>query len=392
MIRRHIHKPADNSGASRVRVDPFGSALSRNGAESALGIVLPIGGAAAEPLFWRRVREELGELAVRTEIIAAGATFVNLSRKPARAGFMLPSAGLPVALLRSRASDFLCVEYTLATFLSVVIARLKRKRAIVFQEHQGRGGRHLPLRAWERGYRRLVGSFASAFVANTDAAYRELTLVLGIDPRKVFRVAILIPPERAALSRAPGIVPTPFRRPVFLFVGRLVRRKNVGSLLSAAAELVARGHGFELWVIGDGPDSRALEREASHLTATGFVRFLGAWSNAALGLAYDAADIFVMPSLWDYRSVAVLEALRFGVPVIDSAYDGNAGDTVRHEVTGVIFDPYEPGALAAAMERAVCEPARFREMGRRAAAQMEEQTPRGAAVALRGVLEAMRSA
>jgi glycosyltransferase involved in cell wall biosynthesis len=118
---------------------------------------------------------------------------------------------------------------------------------------------------------------------------------------------------------------------------------------------------------------------------------MGWWEPSAIGALYEQADVFVMPSFRDYRSVAVLEATRFGTPVIDSIHDGNAGDLIKHETTGLVFDPHEPDALPAAMARAVMEPHTLRALGQAAAAAMEKQTPASAATALRGILELVRA-
>jgi glycosyltransferase involved in cell wall biosynthesis len=88
--------------------------------------------------------------------------------------------------------------------------------------------------------------------------------------------------------------------------------------------------------------------------------------------------------------VAVLEALRFGVAVIDSVHDGNVGDLIRHEQTGLVFDPRVPGDLESAMEEAVREPTAMRRLARRGSALMDEQTPLSAAVELCGTIRAVR--
>ncbi len=364
---------------------------SRSGTPEVAFVLPSWGRADPPPPHYAELLKALDELGVRTEVIAAELhPLVNPEQPPPGSRGLFLSPSFVPALLRSSAPVLLCVEYSVATALCVVVARVRGKRTIIFQEHCGREGQRLP--RWERGYRRLLGTLAHALVANTDAAYAELADVLRIDRRKIFRATLLVPPERTALVREAGSVPRASRRPLFLFVGRLEQRKNVGGLLDAAAALRAHGSEFEVWIVGAGSERSKLEAQAAPLIGEGVVRFLGSQPNSAIGAAYEAADVFVMPSFRDYRSVAVLEALRFGKPVIESVRDGNAGDFVRHEVTGLVFDPYEPGALAAAMERAINEPNVFQEFGRRASALMEEQTPRTAAAALRDILTAVQAA
>jgi glycosyltransferase involved in cell wall biosynthesis len=380
-----------NSGISRPqqRVSPRQRPTgSRNRATSRLAVVLPVRATSALPVYWEGIFEALEERDVQVEFIPATMPLTK-TRWPVLGGrvSLPPPTSFVRALFRSPARVFLCAEYSLATLLSAVVARLTRRRTIIFQEHRGREGFRLPW--WERRYRQLLGALAHAFVANTDAAYMELADDIRIDRRKIFRATLLVPPERAALCQEVHPAPDSARRPLFLFVGQLIERKNVGSLVDAAAALRARGFEFEVWIVGEGVERSELEMRAGEMLREGVVRFLGSFPRTAIGTAYEAADIFVMPSLRDYRSVAVLEALRFGKPVIDSARDGNASDFVRHEQTGLVFDPYEPGALEAAMERAIAEPDTVRHLGRRASELMEKQTPQSSAAALRKILEAV---
>ena len=56
-----------------------------------------------------------------------------------------------------------------------------------------------------------------------------------------------------------------------------------------------------------------------------------------IGHLYAECDVFVMPTLSDYRSVSVLEAMRFGRALIVSRRDGNAGETARHGDNAFLF-------------------------------------------------------
>lgn len=340
----------------------------------------------SQPLFWTRVIETLTELGIESEVIQAEVRpLVTQDQPPAERRAYLPPTSFLHELVASPASVFVCVEYGVATAMCIALARMRGRRAIIFQEHRGREG--LSLRAGERAYRRALLRLASAVIANTDAAYAELVGLLRIDRQKVYRATLLVPPERSALTAETiAVFPCPRHRPLFLYVGQLVRRKNVEGLLEAAATLRSAGSEFEVWIVGDGPERAHLETRASNLMHDGFVRFLGSWPSSEVGHAYQAADLFVMPSVRDYRSVAVLEAMRFGKPVIDSTQDGNAGDLVRHDVTGLLFDPNQPNALSAAMQRTISDPALVRRLGQNTVALMKDVTPYSAGVALRNII------
>jgi len=176
---------------------------------------------------------------------------------------------------------------------------------------------------------------------------------------------LLLPPPRDYLLTDPIELPEVAFRPMFVFVGQLIGRKNVRSLLEAARVLLDEGRKFTVWIAGNGPDRNELEGLVSSTGLRNIVEFLGAVSYRSVGYLYEAADVFVMPSLSDYRSVTVLEAIRFGMPIIDSIFDGNAEDTVTSGQNGFAFDPRSPKQLANCMREFIDDPMLIRRMGTR---------------------------
>jgi glycosyltransferase involved in cell wall biosynthesis len=185
----------------------------------------------------------------------------------------------------------------------------------------------------------------------------------------------------------PHDLPASGARPIFLFVGRLTAQKNVTALIAAAELLCREGLRFTLWIAGEGEERAALADMAERGDLREQISFLGPIDYASVGFVLAACDVFVMPTLYDYRSVAVLEAMRFGKPIIDSASDGNSRDLVRDGVNGIVVDPRDVQAIARAMRAFVSDPGRLAAMAEAAAATVEELTPRRAAIALRGALE-----
>ena len=112
-------------------------------------------------------------------------------------------------------------------------------------------------------------------------------------------------------------------RPRFLFVGRLIGAKNAVVLLEASRILKEEGLKFSVAIAGDGPDLTELSQRVLELDLGDTVVFLGAIRYDAIGHVYASSDVLVMPTLRDYRSVAVLEGMRFAMPIIDSSQDGN---------------------------------------------------------------------
>jgi len=82
-----------------------------------------------------------------------------------------------------------------------------------------------------------------------------------------------------------------------------------------------------LWIAGDGKLGAAMADRAKAWGVDGDVRFLGIVPNKDMPLVYRDADIFVLPSVNEGMSVAMLEAMASGLPVIcsQSACSGVAG-------------------------------------------------------------------
>ncbi|MBV2151303.1 glycosyltransferase family 4 protein [Kitasatospora sp. SUK 42] len=140
-------------------------------------------------------------------------------------------------------------------------------------------------------------------------------------------------------------------RPLVLAVGRLVPQKAFGLLLDATRELSALDPEPLLLLAGDGPEAGALrERVAAEKLP---VRLLGYRTDVPDLLA--AADVVVVSSRWEARSLVVQEAMRAGVPVVATAVGGIpelVGDAA------VLVPPGDPAALGRAVRELLAAPAR----------------------------------
>jgi glycosyltransferase involved in cell wall biosynthesis len=287
-------------------------------------------------------------------------------------------------LMRSPSDYFLAIEYTLATVWCIVAARLARRRVLLFQENRRPSPVGLP---WgRRVYRRFLARMADGLIANTRAAEDEILTDLNIDFRRVTQITLLSPPSVEALTAGTTKVEPPSVRPLFLFVGRLIALKNVETLLQAAGLLMNRGLDFSVWIVGDGPLRQRLNTITRALRLEGAVTFLGPVPYSSIGHLYAACDVFVLPSHVDYRSIAVLEAMRFGKPILASKFDGNVGDAVRSGYNGYSFDPGRPDELADQMAILITDRDLRQRMGNRSKEMIEEQTPMVAAMQLSRLL------
>lgn len=104
-------------------------------------------------------------------------------------------------------------------------------------------------------------------------------------------------------------------RPGILFVGRLDPEKNLPTLLRAIA-LIDQDVDAYLDIVGGGSERSALELLAAQLGVADRVRFHGRVTDEELAELHHEATVFVMPSPAELQSIATLEALASGTPVV----------------------------------------------------------------------------
>jgi glycosyltransferase involved in cell wall biosynthesis len=138
-------------------------------------------------------------------------------------------------------------------------------------------------------------------------------------------------------------------RPAVFAAGRLAEQKGFAVLIDAAARWQDRDPCPRLAIAGEGPLAGAL---ASQAHAAGVpVRFLGRRDDVPALMA--AADVVVVPSLWDGQPLVVQEALRSGRPLVASRAGGIPGLTAD----GALLVPAgDPGALAEAVLSVLDDP------------------------------------
>lgn len=140
-------------------------------------------------------------------------------------------------------------------------------------------------------------------------------------------------------------------RPILLCPARLVPIKGHGYLLDAAARLAARGIGFELWLAGDGPERDTVQRRIGELGLGDRIRLLDTVPHAELLAMYRErqVDCVVLPSLHEGLSVALVEAMAYGVPVVATAV-GGVPELLERDA-GLLVPPRDVDALEDALAR-----------------------------------------
>lgn len=147
----------------------------------------------------------------------------------------------------------------------------------------------------------------------------------------------------AGLRAEFGLAGDPVATPLILTAARLAPQKGLDTLVEAAAGWRDRDPVPLLVIAGEGPLRAALARRAE---AAGVrVRFLGRRDDVPALLA--AADVVMLPSVWEGQPLIVQESLRAGRPLVASRAGGIPDLT--GEDAALLVPPGDPGALSAAV-------------------------------------------
>lgn len=150
-----------------------------------------------------------------------------------------------------------------------------------------------------------------------------------------------IEPERYGRTRATA--------PRLLFVGRLAAVKGVPVLFEAMDRLRGEFPDLEVTLVGDGPDRKALEREAP-----AGVTFAGYRSQSEVAEMLRDSRALVLPSFAEGVPVVLMEAMASGLPVIATRIAG-IPELVEEGRSGLLVPPGDAEALAEAIRRVLSD-------------------------------------
>ncbi|HMK66112.1 MAG TPA: glycosyltransferase [Thermodesulfobacteriota bacterium] len=164
------------------------------------------------------------------------------------------------------------------------------------------------------------------------------------------------PGDREAIRSGLGLGPDDL---VIGVVARLEEQKGHKILLEALSSIPSIPPNLKVLFVGNGKLRSALEAETQRRGLSRQVVFLG--TRQPVSPILRALDLFVLPSLWEGFSMALLEAMAMGLPVIATKV-GGAAEVITSEQNGYLISPADPKALAEAIQEAMRHPGRFQEM------------------------------
>ncbi len=184
---------------------------------------------------------------------------------------------------------------------------------------------------------RRIWNGAYRVVANSDGL-RKLALTCA--PSQVIDVI----PNGVDLPGARRRAREPHDGLRILTVSRLIERKGIDTLIEAIAAL--RIETISLDIAGEGPRRARLEQLVRDRGIGNRVRFHGFVRHDRLAALYSRADVFVLPSRAESCSMALLEAMGAGLPIIATQVGGTP-ELIEHGQNGLLTQSDDPAELAA---------------------------------------------
>ena len=198
---------------------------------------------------------------------------------------------------------------------------------------------------------------------------REYYLAHGVRQQQIFSMPYAIDNEafsvdtRESEKTLRGFLRLEYGRPIILFAGKFLRRKNPGMLLEACRimdrEITRNPY---LLFVGKGEAEQNLREIAGDLE---WVRFMGFRNQSELPAIYAMADVFVLPSECEPWGLAVNEAMACGTAVISTDQCGCSADLIDDTV-GRLIPAGDLMVLRAAIEEVLANRDRCSAMGRAA--------------------------
>lgn len=266
-------------------------------------------------------------------------------------------------------------------------AALRQRVPLVFNPHgveefggtgQGFAGKPMKRLAYGplRSVVRACARRATTVIATDHAIEPTLLRVLPFDRDRMVTIPSAIDVEmcdgfadRADAAAMRATLPNDGSA-LLVSVGRIEQNKGFDVMARALATLGERPWRWVL--VGDGPARQGLEQEVASLGLGERVRMTGRVSSRELWAWYQAADVFVHPTLYEGSSLVTLEAMSRHRAVVATAAGGIPDKIIPGE-TGWLVPPGNAAALAAAIGDALDHPDQWPRLGANARALVERE-------------------
>lgn len=210
---------------------------------------------------------------------------------------------------------------------------------------------------WRALYRKVVDKFTRGYLCNGILTKEYLMDELKVSEKKITTGTMsadseglakaslsISPEERVAFKHSLGLHEEGI---TFLYSGYLIPRKGVDYLLQAWMKHIQTYPKDQLLLVGGGELQESLSKTYGEEKS---IHFMGTVVYDTIYRYYNAADVFVIPTLEDNWSLVVPEAMACGLPVACSVYNGCYPELVHEGENGALFDPLDVKSTVKALD------------------------------------------
>lgn len=214
---------------------------------------------------------------------------------------------------------------------------------------------------WQNYFYRIIEraylSSVNGNIFNSQATQKAVTELLGNAVSTEPLSSIIAPPggDRFGANISEQEISTRAHQPgslKLLFIGNLIPRKGLHTLLSALAKLPRNT--FQLTVVGDDTVDKKYSALIRHslinLDLQDHVNLSGSLPDAALRSILKSSHLLVVPSEYEGFGIVYLEGMGFGLPAI-ATIRGGAGEIVNDQIDGYLLQPGDVETLASLIQR-----------------------------------------
>lgn len=207
-----------------------------------------------------------------------------------------------------------------------------------------------PVNYMLKQYGRRFHSKSDAVTMPTESAIEMFNVSL---PRPMRAISNGINLSCFTPGKAPAKLYTKFKiprkKPLVTYVGRLDAEKHLWVLVKAFAKIYKKT-GAHLVLVGAGTDSDALNTLVHRMKLTRYVTFTGRVTDEEIRQLQQIGTVFAMPSPAELQSIATLEAMASGQPIV-AVKAGALAELCQHERNGILCDKDNIDQMADGLEK-----------------------------------------
>jgi glycosyltransferase involved in cell wall biosynthesis len=232
----------------------------------------------------------------------------------------------------------------------------------------------IPKKYSHRFLYRLASRLVSGFIAISDEVGKVMVEAIGPIDDKITVICNGVDTRRYRQAVGRMLVRSQLgleaNARLIAMVGTLKEVKGHRYMIEAMASLVPQYPDLQVLFIGDGELREELQAQVANLSLDEHIHFLGNRHDVPDLLA--ASDIFALPSLWEGLSMALLEAMASGLPIVASEVSGTVQAIIPNE-TGLLVPPGDVQKLTEAIRQLLSDPTHAQAMGAAARRRVEAE-------------------